>query len=32
VGKSAICYPHHEGAQFIAKCLDEEINRALSTS
>jgi hypothetical protein len=32
VGKSAVCYPHHEGTQFIAKRLHEEINRALPTS
>jgi hypothetical protein len=32
VGKSAIYYPHHEDAYFIAKCLHEEINSALPTS
>jgi hypothetical protein len=32
VGKSANYYPHHEGAQFIAKRLHEEISRAPPTS
>jgi hypothetical protein len=32
VGKSDVCYPHHEGALFIAKRLHEEINRALLAS
>jgi hypothetical protein len=32
VGKSAVCYLHHEGAEVIAKCLHKEISRALPTS
>jgi hypothetical protein len=31
-GKFAIYYPHHEGANFIAKRIHEEISRALPTS
>ncbi len=31
-GKSAIYYPHHEGAKVIAKCLCDENGRAPLTS
>jgi hypothetical protein len=31
-GKSAIYYPHHEGAELIAKRFHEENSRALPTS